>query len=114
MNHENGRDEAEAGVAVLSFTSGERESVQQLRVPTGATLLQIACDEDTPLNFVCCRAACGECLMRVVRNPENLTPVSEDERHLLTAMDAEPEMRLACQCTVLGSVEIDPQPVVND
>lgn len=76
-------------------------------VPTGASLLQIALEADTSLTFVCCRGVCGACLIRVANNEQNLSPRTEAEQELLSALDAPEDTRLACQCSILGDVAIE-------
>ena len=97
--------------AALSASSKLRvrtgAAVRTLDVAEGATLLQIALEADTGLTFVCCRAVCGECLIRVSADAHNLSPKTTAEKTLLTALSAPSDARLACQCSVLGDVEIE-------
>jgi ferredoxin len=62
---------------------------------------------ETPLEFDCRGADCGICIMRVRSGAENLTPQTSEEADFLKAMRAEPDERLACQCRVLGDVEVE-------
>lgn len=92
--------------ATLRVRTGD--VVQTLDVPLGASLLQIAVEADTALNFVCCRGVCGACLIRVASPDPNLSSKTPAEQKLLAALDASAEHRLACQCSILDDAEIEP------
>lgn len=78
-----------------------------LEVPKNAPIIDICEEEETSILFGCRDGACGACLIRVVENPENLSPKEEHETDFLETLDARPDERLACQCKVLGDVKIE-------
>ncbi len=57
-------------------------------------------------NHDCLDADCGICVVRVLKHPEHLSPIEVKERDFLTAMGADPDERLACQCRIKGDVTI--------
>jgi len=63
----------------------------------------------TPLGvlFGCRDAACGSCVIRVLDNPQHLSPRTKREECLLKTMEANADERLACQCKILGDVTIE-------
>ncbi len=61
----------------------------------------------TPIEYDCKKADCGICVLRVKKGGENLSPPQAAELDFLKAMRAEPDERLACQCRILGDVEIE-------
>ena len=60
----------------------------------------------TPIEFDCRKADCGICIVHVINGAENLTEQTPAEKDFLIAMRADPDERLACQCRVLGDVEL--------
>lgn len=93
-------------VVTLGVRSDNALETHQVR--RGARLLEIAIEADTSLTFVCCRGVCGTCVIRVVKHEQNLSPRTPAEQRLLEALGAQENTRLACQCSVLGDVEIEP------
>ncbi len=76
-------------------------------VEINAAIIDVCENEDTSILFGCRDGACGACLVRVVENPNNLSPMQEDERDFLETMAGRPDERLACQCKVLGDVVLE-------
>lgn len=72
----------------------------------GLGLQALCAREKTPIELDCREADCGICLVRVVAGSEHLSPMTPVEKDFLTAMHAEPDERLSCQCRVLGDVEL--------
>ena len=72
----------------------------------GLGLQALAAAADTPIEFDCRAADCGICIVRVQKNPENLSEPTTEERDFLKAMRADPDERLACQCRVKGDVTL--------
>ena len=67
-----------------------------------------ACENtDTSILFGCRDGACGACMIRVLENPQNLSPMEEHEKDFLETMAARENERLACQCKVRGDVTIE-------
>ncbi len=60
----------------------------------------------TPIEFDCRKADCGICIVHVKAGAENLTWQTPPEKDFLIAMRADEDERLACQCRVLGDVEL--------
>jgi len=69
-------------------------------------LIDLSEQHDTSILFGCRDGACGACMIKVVANPANLSPMLDHEKDFLETMSAEPNERLACQCKVLGDVTI--------
>ena len=78
-----------------------------IEVPENAKIIDICENEDTSILFGCRDGACGACMVRVLKNPQNLSKMEEHERDFLETMAATDDERLACQCKVLGDVEIE-------
>lgn len=74
-----------------------------LRKGSGLSALKA---KKSPIEFDCLEADCGICVVRVLKHAENLTVPTERERDFLKAMHAETDERLACQCRLLGPVEL--------
>ena len=72
----------------------------------GLGLQALAAAADTPIEFDCRAADCGICVVRVQKNPENLSEPTTEDRDFLKAMRADPDERLACQCRVKGDVTL--------
>ena len=70
-------------------------------------LIDMAEQHDTSILFGCRDGACGACMIRVLKCPENLSPMQDNEKDFLETMAAEPNERLACQCKVKGDVTIE-------
>ncbi len=78
-----------------------------IEVEQNASIIDVCENEDTSILFGCRDGACGACMIRVVKNPQNLSPMSEHERDFLETMAATEDERLACQCLVLGDVTVE-------
>lgn len=66
----------------------------------------LSAKEETEIEYDCRKADCGICIMRVLSGSENLSPATGEEADFLRAMHADPNERLACQCRILGDVEV--------
>ena len=61
-----------------------------------------------PIMSVCGgRAQCGKCAIRIVKGHQYLTKRSALETIRLEAIEAEADVRLACQTHIRGDVEIE-------
>lgn len=78
-----------------------------IEVEKGASIIDVCENEETSILFGCRDGACGACMVRVVNQPEHLSPMEDHERDFLETMAARDDERLACQCRVLGDVEIE-------
>ena len=78
-----------------------------LEVNEGDALIDVCEDVETSILFGCRDGACGACMIQVLENPQNLSPMEDHERDFLETMAAREGERLACQCRVLGDVSIE-------
>lgn len=80
---------------------------KKIQVEAGRTLDEICDEYPSSLLFACREASCGTCLMQVASGYENLSPVTSNEQEMLEVLaPGNAYARLACQCTVLGDVQI--------
>ena len=79
----------------------------EYRVRKGLGFQALSLREKTPLEYDCRNADCGICIFRVRNGQENLSSATESETEFLKAMRADPDERLACQCRVMGDVDIE-------
>ncbi|BBH53370.1 2Fe-2S iron-sulfur cluster-binding protein [Fluviispira sanaruensis] len=80
---------------------------KNINIEQGAAIIDVCETEETSILFGCRDGACGACMIRVLENPENLSPMEEHERDFLETMAAREDERLACQCKVLGDVTVE-------
>lgn len=80
---------------------------KSFEVEKNAAIIDVCETQDTSILFGCRDGACGACMIRVLENPQNLSPIEEHERDFLETMAAREDERLACQCHVLGDVTIE-------
>lgn len=67
------------------------------------TLLQKAIDAaDTNIMFGCREGSCATCMIEVLEGPENLNPPTDAEKTTLMPEELKGNIRLACQCRVVG------------
>lgn len=78
-----------------------------LDVNEGSAFIDICAEHDTSIFFSCRAATCGTCMIRVVAGPQNLSPMENKEKEFLESMAAGSNVRLACQCKVLGDVTVE-------
>ena len=78
-----------------------------VEVKDGYAMIDMCEDYDTSILFGCRDGACGACMVRVKKGGEHLSKMGDDERDFLETMAAEPDERLACQCTVHGDVVVE-------
>jgi ferredoxin len=88
---------------MLTFKVAELEFF----VEHGTTIQQICAQYDTPIIFGCRAAKCGACIVRILDGGKNLGSIGTCEQAVLDILAAEPDHRLACQCTVLGDVTVE-------
>ncbi|EEE35781.1 adenylate cyclase protein [Rhodobacteraceae bacterium KLH11] len=101
---------------VLIIAQGFRRRVQvtygnglTVDAAPGKTLLDVSRDNRIDHLSVCGgRARCSTCRVLVMSEQDGLSPVGPAERKLLDKINAEPNMRLACQARVQGDVNIRP------
>ena len=72
-------------------------------VPPGTSFTDLCDRHSTGVLLGCRDAACGTCLIEVLEGVEDLSPITEGEEILLSALAEDvPNARLACQCEVCG------------
>ncbi|WP_207063561.1 adenylate/guanylate cyclase domain-containing protein [Motiliproteus sp. SC1-56] len=87
----------------------EHPSRGTLAAPVGQTLLEALRDARVPHSSVCGgRARCTTCRVRVVRGAEDLEPPGPDEVRALEGVNAERDVRLACQLHLTHDIAIVP------
>jgi adenylate cyclase len=75
----------------------------------GVSLLDVSRSAGIPHMSVCGgRARCSTCRTLVVSGGDNLTAPTDAEKVLLTRLNADPSIRLACQARLRGDVSIRP------
>lgn len=89
------------------LTIRQGEKVWHYPVRSGLGFMAVCKKHETPLEFDCQKADCGICLMKVIRGAEHLTEPTHAEADFLKAMHADADERLACQCRIMGDVEVE-------
>ena len=90
----------------VKVTYGDGTSVM---TAPGSTILEISRAFGIPHMSVCGgRARCSTCRTLILDGLENCTAPNEAEKSLLARLNADPGVRLACQCRVRGDVEVRP------
>jgi adenylate cyclase len=98
-----GRLNRRRAVAV-TYAGGRR-----VEVPPGSTILEASRSGGIPHASICGgRGRCSTCRVRVHQGAENLSPMREDEAHVLRRVGAPPGVRLACQARPSGPVTVEP------
>jgi ferredoxin len=104
----------------ISFIKEKKE----IEVPAGSNLRLEAKKAGIELypglnKYVNCMGfgTCGTCKVLVKKGMENLGPKTLIEKvtllRMFSSIGHEEEMRLACQCTVNGDVQVETQPAMN-
>ncbi len=86
--------EARNGSIKITYDSG-----REVKAAPGVSLLEISHRFLQPHASVCGgRGRCSTCRVRINKGIENLPPASAAEQKILNKIDAEKDIRLACQC----------------
>lgn len=73
----------------------------------GSTMMKILLDEQIPVASSCAGdGVCGKCQVQVLQGMENLTPPTEAELFLKEKNQWPADIRLSCQCQVLGEITV--------
>ncbi len=80
---------------------------KKVKCEKGDKLIDIANKEDLTIPFGCTDGLCGTCIVTVNEGTKNLTEKTGQEKETLELFEATENQRLACQCKVLGDVELD-------
>ena len=97
---------------------------KEIEVPVGANLREEARKAGIEVykglaKYLNCfgHGTCGTCRVLVKKGMENLSPKGRMERftlwRMLSSIGHEDEMRLSCQCQVLGDCTIETKPAMN-
>ena len=79
---------------------------QHLTIRRGLGFQALCGGHQTPIEFDCRAADCGICIIHVTKGMEHLNPAVGEELDFLKAMHADADERLACQCRIMGDVEL--------
>lgn len=80
---------------------------KELEINVGTELLRIPhIDPTAPLKFGCCKGLCGTCAIKIAKGSEHLSPHTKQEQETLKRLHLDSH-RLACQCALLGDVEME-------
>jgi len=85
----------------------------ELPVNPGISILNILLRNDVKIMHKCGgKMQCGTCRIRIIRGSEFLSPLKEEEKKRLEAVNAGINDRLACQTYAFGDIEIkiNPEP----
>ncbi len=83
------------------------KSVRKLRIPKGATLLEISRENNIPHASQCGgRARCSTCRVRILSGADGLPPPGKNEAATLARIKAAPDVRLACQIRPENDLEL--------
>ncbi len=86
---------------------------QTCEVDYDDTLADATFRYDLPIRYRCERAVCTTCLIEVLEGWENLSEMESREKQTLASIQAKPNYRLACQCSVTGDVKLDYIPITD-
>lgn len=86
---------------------------QSCLVDRDDTLVDATFRHDLPIRFRCERAVCTTCLVEVLAGMEHLSSPGDREKQTLASVGAPGNCRLACQCQVLGDVQLDYVPLLD-
>ncbi len=77
---------------------------QSFHVPDGSELKELS---NLPITYGCKRGGCGVCTIKVIEGAEYLTKRSKEERETLKKKGLDKKgYRLACQCALNGTINI--------
>lgn len=81
----------------------------KVEMAQGAPFLELDEIDPTLVPFGCRAAACGSCVLKVVRGGECMGPRGDAESRALEIFGfPQAEYRLACKSRLLGDVEVEP------
>ena len=94
-------------MAIITFLTYH----QSFQVRPGTELLTAyKINPSMPLKFGCCKGQCATCAIKVVEGEQNLSKMTKQEKETLRLKNMHPTCRLACQCALLGDVQIESIP----
>ena len=82
---------------------------QIFEITEGCGLLEMFISHpELPLKFGCTHGECGVCAIKIIKGHENLSKCTKQEiATLKQGGKSKDSYRLACQCSILGDVEIE-------
>lgn len=81
-----------------------------VNVPAGTRVIEVSEKVGAGIIYGCREGDCGTCLMKVDAGSEYLSEPSALEDKVLKENMAGKDMRLACQCQVIGDGEVKVKP----
>jgi ferredoxin len=88
----------------------KQDSLNTVTMQTEARLLDALLAREVPVKMFCGgKGLCATCHCYVIKNPENLTPMTSQEALTLSILTgAQPNSRLSCQALLIGGdVEVE-------
>lgn len=88
----------------------KQDAVETVTMATEARLLDALLAREVPVKMFCGgKGLCATCHCYVIENPQNLTPITQQEALTLAVLTgAQPNSRLACQAQLIGGdVEVE-------
>lgn len=93
--------------SVVSFTPGDIDAETE----AGRTVLEVADGIEVRIEALCGgNGVCGTCAVQIESGSENLSPVTEEERTVLSGDQLEDGYRLGCRAVVEGDVSVHVPP----
>ena len=90
----------------VEIDPGSNAPKKSFSLRRGLGLQALAEKQETGIEFDCREAGCGICIVRVQGAGDGLSAPTEAESDFLSAMQADADERLACQCRVVGDVRL--------
>ena len=79
--------------------------VKEVEAENGKTILQVALDNDIPMEYACGgNGFCTTCLCKVKKGSDGLSPRNDREENMGITED---DNRLGCQAEVVGDTEVE-------
>lgn len=88
----------------------KQDAIATVTMETEARLLDALLANDVPVKMFCGgKGLCATCHCYVIENPQNLTPITQQEALTLAILTgAQPNSRLACQAQIIGEdIEVE-------
>ncbi len=91
----------------VNLTIRQKSDQKAFQVRRGLGLLAISKKLQLGIEFDCCKADCGICIIRVRSGMDQLSAKTPQEHDFLKAMRAQPDERLSCQTRIFGDATIE-------
>ena len=87
------------------FIKNNGQQIETVMVRSILIALQV---NEIPIRTLCGgKAICGQCLVRILKSRQYLSPIQPREASALQRLGADPDMRLACQAYPGKDIEIE-------